>query len=89
MKKSTIFTEAELKAMDQRLSGVGKDPSGVFSKRVKAKVTELLNIWLKEELALKELLKPMKRGPRGFMSKSIVYSQSLTLRTAYVSLVNT
>lgn len=76
MEKSTIFTEAELKAMDKRLSGVGKDPSGVFSKRVKAKVIELLNIWFKEESVLKELLKPMRRGPKGLMSKSIVYSQS-------------
>ena len=74
--KSTIFTDAELEAMDNRLKGIGKDPSGLFSQRIRPKIIEILSIWFKEEPALKELIKPMKRGPRGFMSKSIVYSQS-------------
>ena len=74
--KSTIFTDAELEAMDNRLKGIGKDPSGIFSQRIRPKIIEILSIWFKEKPALKELIKPMKRGPRGFMSKSIVYSQS-------------
>ena len=55
--KSKIFTDAELKSLNKRLKGEKKDKTGIFSSRVKPKVKEIINIWLKKEKELNNIIK--------------------------------
>lgn len=54
MKSSKLFTTAELKALNNRLSGSKADPTGIYSSRVKPKLQEILT-WNKN--TIKRLLK--------------------------------
>ncbi len=53
--KSKIFTEAELKALEERIKGKKKDTTGIYSNRVKPKIKELLDVWFKRKRELKKL----------------------------------
>ncbi|MEK6878038.1 MAG: hypothetical protein AABY22_00440 [Nanoarchaeota archaeon] len=55
IQKSKIFTNAELKALNERIAGSKKDSTGIFSGRVKPKIFELLG-WFKERNQLKKLV---------------------------------
>ena len=55
-KKSRIFTEAELKSLRERVEGSKKDPTGIFSARVKPKIEELLYYWFKERGKLDKIV---------------------------------
>ncbi len=55
--QSKIFTQAEIKSLNKRLKGDKKDPTGIFSGRVKPKILELFE-WLKKR---KELWKIINR----------------------------
>lgn len=57
MRKSKIFTNGELEAIEQRKKGFKSDPNGTFYGRVKPKIEELLNKWIPNKKELKELLK--------------------------------
>ncbi len=54
--KSKIFTQAEIKALDNRIKGSKKDPTGIFAARVKPKIIELL-AWFKKRKILEKLVK--------------------------------
>lgn len=54
MKKSKLFTPAELKALNEKLEGKLNDRTGIFSGRVKPKLKEMLE-WNKN--TIKRLLK--------------------------------
>ena len=54
--KSKIFTQAEIKALDNRIKGSKKDPTGIFAARVKPKIIELLS-WFKKRKILERLVK--------------------------------
>ena len=51
---SKIFTEAELKEIQRRKEGDKSDKFGLFSKRIRPKIEEILSFDFKE---LKELIK--------------------------------
>lgn len=52
-----IFTKAEQDALDNRLNGSKQDKTGIYSKRVKPKVKEILDVWLPKKKELSKLLK--------------------------------
>lgn len=54
--ESKIFTEAELKALDKRIAGNKKDPTGIYANRVKPKLVEILE-WCKKARIIRRLLK--------------------------------
>lgn len=58
--KSTIFTDAELKALERRRKGDKKDPTGIFHARVKPKLGELLE-WFKIRREISSILKTKKK----------------------------
>lgn len=61
IKKSLIFTDAELKSLDERMAGSKKDPHGTFSGRVRPRIIELLE-WFKIKKQLEKLIvKNVKR----------------------------
>ena len=55
MKQSKIFTQAELTALNQRIKGSKKDPTGIFSRRVKPKILEILS-WFKRRKELEKVI---------------------------------
>jgi len=61
--QSKIFTEAELKALEKRIKGNKKDKTGIYSKRVKPKIIEILEVWFKKKKELKKTL-PKKPSVR-------------------------
>lgn len=54
---SKIFTAAEERSLEERIKGSKKDPTGIFSARVKPKVIELLNDWIPRKNELQKLIK--------------------------------
>ncbi|MDP2684952.1 MAG: hypothetical protein Q8P20_08015 [bacterium] len=59
MNKSLIFTQAETEAYNRRLKGDRKDPTGIFSGRVKPKILELLD-WFRRKNEMKKILKTIR-----------------------------
>jgi len=55
VKKSRIFTNAELKAFNDRLKGSKKDSTGIFAARVKPKLLELIE-WFNKIKQINKLL---------------------------------
>lgn len=55
MDESRLFTEAELKSLNDRLEGSKKDPTGIFASRVKPKLIELME-WFKSKGKIKKIL---------------------------------
>jgi len=55
--KSNIFTDAETKSLEERLSGSRKDSTGIFSNRVKPKIIELLDVWFPKKKELEKAIK--------------------------------
>lgn len=53
--ESKIFTKAEIKSLNKRLKGDKKDPTGIYAARVKPKIKEILNQWLKQKKELQQL----------------------------------
>ena len=56
MKESTIFTRAELEALDRRSRGDKSDPTGIFAVRVKPRLLELLG-WFEDRRKLRQLVR--------------------------------
>ena len=61
MKKSKIFTNAELKTIKDRENKDYSDKHGVYSSRVKPKILELLTVWFPKKKDLKLLVKNKKK----------------------------
>jgi hypothetical protein len=59
--KSKIFTEAELKSLNQRFKGSKKDNTGIFSARVKPKIVEMLEHWFPKKRELQKAIRVKKR----------------------------
>ena len=57
MKNSNLFTQTELKSLEERLKGSKKDPTGIFASRIKPKIKELFE-WFKRRNELKKLIQP-------------------------------
>lgn len=61
MKESEIFKPYELEAMQERKSGDYSDKNGVFSRKVKPKIREILDVWIPKAKELRKLLEKKKR----------------------------
>lgn len=60
MRKSKIFGNKELELLEARIKGSHKDPTGVFNRLVKPKVTELLE-WFDRRHELKRALRGKRK----------------------------
>ena len=56
MNNSKIFTNAEIKSINEREKGNKKDKTGIFSGRVKPKIIELVDVWFPKKKQLKKLI---------------------------------
>lgn len=54
--QSKIFTQAEQESLQERLKGSKKDNTGIFSARVKPKITEMLEHWFPQKRQLKKAI---------------------------------
>ena len=54
-RKSRIFSNLEIEALDERLKGSRKDPFSRYASRVKPKIKELLE-WFKRKKKLERLI---------------------------------
>lgn len=54
--KSKIFTDAEYKALENRVNGSNDDRTGIYAARVKPKIDEILKVWIPKRKMLKKLL---------------------------------
>jgi hypothetical protein len=61
MSNSRIFTNAELKSIEERQKGNKRDNTGIFSARVKPKIIELFEVWFPKKRQLKKLIKKQRR----------------------------
>ena len=61
MKKSKIFTEGELKAIEEIKKGNRRDKFGTFYGRVKPKINELLEVWIPKKKELQKLIQPIEK----------------------------
>ena len=58
--KSKIFTDAEIKSLNQRLKGIKKDSTGIFGGRVRPKIKELLDKWFPKKKQLEKIIQSKK-----------------------------
>ncbi len=57
MRQSKLFGEKELILLEKRIKGDKKDPTGLWSRKVKPKVTEIVNQWLPRKKQLEKVVK--------------------------------
>lgn len=65
-RKSKIFSNLEIEALEERLKGSRKDPFSIYGCRVKPKIKELLE-WFKRK---KELERLINQPDARFLSRS-------------------
>lgn len=56
MRKSKLFGEGELEILEARIKGDKKDPTGLWSRKVKPKVSELVEDWIPRKKELKKTI---------------------------------
>ena len=54
--KSRIFTKGELKVMKEFEDGNRSDKTGLFSRKIRAKIEELITRWLPKSKELEKLI---------------------------------
>jgi len=64
MRKSKLFGERELELLEARIKGSKRDDTGLWSRKVKPKVKELVDVWLPRRKELKRTIEVRKRGKR-------------------------
>ena len=64
MRQSKLFGEKELILLEKRIKGDKKDPTGLWSRKVKPKVAEILSQWLPRKNQLKKIIKPEDSSKR-------------------------
>ena len=60
MRKSKLFGDKELSLLEKRIKGDKKDPTGLWARKVKPKVTELVNDWIPRKKDLKKTIRAKK-----------------------------
>ena len=63
-RKSRIFGNKELQMLEKRISGDKKDPTGLWSSKVKPKVKELVDDWIPRKKELKKSIEVKKHGKK-------------------------
>lgn len=56
MRKSRLFGDKELALLEARIKGSKRDDTGLWSRKVKPKVSELVDVWLPRKKELKKVL---------------------------------
>ena len=56
VRKSKLFGDKELLLLEARIKGSRKDDTGLWSRKVKPKVSELVDVWLPRKKELKKVL---------------------------------
>jgi len=62
MRQSKLFGEKELILLEKRIKGDKKDPTGLWSRKVKPKVTEIVNQWLPRKTQLEKVVKLLHKN---------------------------
>ena len=60
-RKSKIFGNKELKLLEKRIKGDKTDPTGLWSRKAKPKVTEIVEDWIPRKKDLESLIKQPKK----------------------------
>ena len=60
MRQSKVFGEKELILLEKRIDGDKKDPTGLWSRKVKPKVIEIVNDWMPRKRQLKEVVRQIQ-----------------------------
>ena len=60
MRKSKLFGNKELALLEERIKGDKKDPTGLWSNKVKPKVKELVDDWIPRKRELKKAIEVKK-----------------------------
>ena len=61
MRKSRLFGDKELAFLEQRIKGSKKDKTGLWSRKVRPKVLELVDVWLPRKKELKKAVEVKKQ----------------------------
>ena len=61
MEKSNLFTKAELEELQRRKNKDFSDKTGIYSLRIKPKLTELLNYWFPRKKELEKLIESKRK----------------------------
>ena len=62
MRQSKLFGEKELVLLENRIEGDKKDPTGLWSRKVKPKVIELVDEWMPRRRQLKKIAREIRSG---------------------------
>jgi hypothetical protein len=60
MRQSKLFGEKELILLERRIDGDKKDPTGLWSRKVKPKVIEMVNEWMPRRRQLKKVVREIR-----------------------------
>ena len=60
MRQSRVFGEKELILLEKRIDGDKKDPTGLWSRKVKPKVIEIVNDWMPRKRQLKKVIRQIQ-----------------------------
>jgi len=60
MRQSKLFGEKELILLEKRIEGNKKDPTGLWSRKVKPKVIEMVNEWMPRRKQLKKVVREIR-----------------------------
>jgi len=55
-----VFGEKELILLEKRIDGDKKDPTGLWSRKVKPKVIEIVNDWIPRKRQLKKVIRQIQ-----------------------------
>lgn len=59
--ESSIFTDAEMEAMEKRKQGDKTDKTGIWYGRTKPKIEEMLDYWFPKKKTMQKLIAPASR----------------------------
>ena len=60
MRQSKLFGEKELLLLNKRIEGDKKDPTGLWSRKVKPKVIEMVNEWMPRRRELRKIVSELR-----------------------------
>ena len=60
MRQSKLFGEKELILLERRIEGDKKDPTGLWSRKVKPKVVEIVTEWMPRRRELRKIVSEIR-----------------------------
>lgn len=64
MRQSKLFGEKELLLLKRRIDGDKKDPTGLWSRKVKPKVLEMVNEWMPRRRELRKIVSELRSSQK-------------------------